>query len=111
LKRPQAARKAIPEPPDVDVTLTGDMGHGVDQVRVNHGFSISSKWDTGNGKHTVPPAAKAATRKKENTPGSQRGRREHKGPVVRTVRQVGRPDPEPAASDDLPVCYPAIING
>jgi hypothetical protein len=32
----------------------------------------------GNGNHTGTPAANAASRKKENTPGSQRGGRENK---------------------------------
>jgi hypothetical protein len=46
-----------------------------------------------------------------NTFGSQKGRRENKGPVAETIRQMGRPDPKPAASNDLPVCYPPIIAG
>jgi hypothetical protein len=63
------------------------------------------------GTNTGTSAANAAIRKKGNTPGSQGGRREDEGPVATTVRQVVRPDPEPAASDDLLVCHTAIIAG
>ena len=54
--------------------FTGLLGHGVNQFEVRHTDDLHGKGETGQG-NTGTPAANAAGREKENTPGSQRGRR------------------------------------
>jgi hypothetical protein len=67
--------------PNLVGIFAGDMGHGVDQFKVGHTDFPPKKRGNGRGKHrdTERPAANATSRKKGNTPGSQRGGREDGG--------------------------------